>query len=77
MLGVIPLEYHELVWLQKTRVRWLLCGVVRVIIGSAILIELRLVTDKHRDIAYTALAERRAVKMKTVRSGLYLMDAAV
>ena len=60
-------EFHEDPWHQKTRVPELLCGTVSMILRLAILIKLRLVTDRqtekqsdrrtddHRAIAYTAL----------------------
>ena len=38
-----------------------LCGTVNVILSLAVLVEHRLVTDGHRAIAYTGLAQRRVV----------------
>jgi len=46
--GVIPVEFRGDLWRQKTRVPGLSCGVVFVILCFAILVELRLVTDRHR-----------------------------
>jgi len=43
--GAIPLETHQGVWYKQTRVPVLRCGVICVIISSAAVIELRLVTD--------------------------------
>ena len=40
-----PVEYRGDLWLQKTRVPGLSCGVVYVILCLAALVELRLVTD--------------------------------
>jgi len=44
--GVTPVEFRGDLWLQKTRVPGLLCGVVCVILRLAVLVELRLVTDR-------------------------------
>ena len=44
-MGVIPVEFRGDLWLQKTRIRGLSCGVVCVILRLAVLVELRLVTD--------------------------------
>ena len=56
-------------WHQKTRVPGLSCGVVCVILRLAVLVELRLVTDRqtdgHRSMASTADAQHRAVKNST------------
>ena len=46
--GVIPVEFRGDLWLQKTRVPGLSCGVVCVILRFAVLVEHRLVTDGHR-----------------------------
>ena len=43
--GVIPVEFRGDLWHQKTR---LSCGVVCVILRLAVLVELRLVTDRDR-----------------------------
>ena len=40
-----PVEFGGDLWLQKTRVPGLSCGVVCVILRLAVLVELRLVTD--------------------------------
>ena len=47
-LGVTPFEFRKDFWSQKTRVPGLSCGVVCVI-HLAVLVELRLVTDRHTD----------------------------
>jgi len=56
---VIPVEVRGDLWHQKTRVPGLSCGVVCVILCLAVLVELRLVTDRrternrHRAMAST------------------------
>jgi len=45
---VTPVEFRGDLWHQKTRVPGLSCGVVCVIVRLAVLVELRLVTDRHR-----------------------------
>ena len=40
-----PVEFRGDLWLQKTRVPGLSCGVVCVILRFAVLVELRLVTN--------------------------------
>jgi len=45
-LGVTPVEFRGDLWHQKTRFPELSCGVVCVILRLAILVELRLVTDR-------------------------------
>jgi len=47
--GVTPVELRGHLWLEKTRVPGLSCGVVCVIHCLAVLVELRLVTDGQRD----------------------------
>ena len=47
-LGVTPVEFRGDIWLQKTRLHGLSCGVVCVIVCLAVLVELRLVTDTGR-----------------------------
>ena len=44
-----PVEFRGDLWLQKTRVRGLSCGVVCVILRLAVLVEHRLVTDRQTD----------------------------
>jgi len=46
---VTPVEFRGDLWLQKTRVPGLSCGVVCVILRLAVLVELRLVTDGRTD----------------------------
>ena len=61
-MGVTPVEFRGDLWHQKTRVPELSCGVVCVILRLAVLVELRLVTDRqtdtdtdrHRPMAITA-----------------------
>jgi len=43
-----PVEFRGDLWRQKTRVPGLSSGVVCVILRLAVLVELRLVTDRHR-----------------------------
>jgi len=43
---VTPVEFRGDLWRQKTRVPGLSCGVVCVILRLAVLVELRLVTDR-------------------------------
>jgi len=47
--GVIPVEFRGDLWHPKTRVPVLSCGVVCVILRLAVLVELRLVTDRRTD----------------------------
>jgi len=51
---VTPVEFRGDLWHQKTRVPGLSCGVVCVILRLVVLVELRLVTDRHRAMASTA-----------------------
>ena len=44
-----PVEFRGDLWRQKTRVPGLSCGFVCVILRSAVLVELRLVTDRQTD----------------------------
>ena len=46
--GVTPVEFRGYLWHQKTRVTGLSRGVVYVILLLAVLVELRLVTDRHK-----------------------------
>ena len=55
-------KFRQGFWHQKTRVRRLSCGVVFVIVCSAVLTQYWRVTDRHMTTANTALAQRRAVK---------------
>jgi len=48
-LGVTPVEFRGYLWLQKTRVPGLSCGVVCVILRLAVLVDLRLDTDRQTD----------------------------
>jgi len=44
-----PVEFRGDLWLQKTRLPGLWCGVVCVILRLTVLVELRLVTDRGTD----------------------------
>ena len=46
---VTPVEFRRDLWYQKTRIPGLSCGVVWVILRLAVLVELRLVTDRQTD----------------------------
>jgi len=46
---VTPVEFRGDLWLKKTRVPGLSCGVVFVILRLAVLVEHRLVTDRQAD----------------------------
>ena len=66
--GAIWLEFCPDFWHQKTRVPGLSYGIVSVILGLPIFVELRLVTDRretdgHAMTAYTALALHCTVKI--------------
>ena len=54
--GMTLVEFRGDLWHQKTRVPWLSCGVVCVILRLAVLVEHRLGTDTHRPMASTAHA---------------------
>jgi len=62
---VTPVEFRGDLWHQKTRVPGLSCGVVCVILSIAVLVEHRLVTDRHRHrpMASTADPKHSAVKI--------------
>jgi len=47
--GMTPVEFRGDLWLQKTRVSVLSCGVVCVILRLTVLVEHRLVTDRQTD----------------------------
>ena len=47
--GVTPVEFRGDLWRQKTTVPGLSCGVIYVILRLAVLVELRLVTDRQTD----------------------------
>jgi len=44
-----PVELRGGLWRQKTRVPGISCGVIYVILRLAVLVELRLVTDRQTD----------------------------
>ena len=66
-LGLIPSEFHQYLWQQKTKVPGLFCDVICVILYLTTLVRYRLVTDGRTDRwtdtgpshNYTALAKRR------------------
>ena len=47
--GATPVEFRGDLWHQKTRVPGVSCGVVYVILRLAVLVQLRLVTDRQTD----------------------------
>ena len=47
--GMTPVEFRGDLWRQETRVPWLSCGVICVILRLAFLVEYRLVTDRRTD----------------------------
>ena len=47
--GVTPVEFRGNLWFQKTRLPGLSCDVVCVILRLAVLVQLRLVTDRQTD----------------------------
>jgi len=79
-IGGDPVPISKNFWHQITRVHWLSCGVVCVIIHLAVLVEHRLVTDthrhtdtdRHRAMAYTAESIARAVKTGDHSTSSYL-----
>jgi len=84
-------EFRGDLWQQKTRLPELSCGVVCVILLLAVLVELRLVTDRqtdtdtdrqtdkhrHRPMASTAHALQRAVKIITDISNVHLVQTNI
>jgi len=58
---MIPLEFRRDFWLQRTRVPWLSYSDVCVILDFAVLVELRVVTDRqtHDDSIYCAIIASR------------------
>ena len=75
--GMTPIEFRGDLWRQKTRVPGLSCGVVCVVLCLAVLVELRLVTDRrtdtdtdgHRPMASTADAQHREVRNSATADG--------
>jgi len=64
---VTPVEFRRDLWQQKTRLPGLSCSVVCVILRLAVLVELRLVTDRRMDtVPCMASTADRAVKMGQV-----------
>jgi len=71
-LVVTPLKFRRDLWHQQTRVLVLSYSVIRVILGSAVLVEIRLVTDRrtdrwtdgrtHDDSTYCAIIASRGKK---------------
>ena len=59
-LGVMSSEFLQYFWHRKTRVPGLSYGVVSVILGLAIFVQLRLVTDgQTHDDTYSVIGEVR------------------
>jgi len=56
-VGVTPVEFRGDLWRQKTSVPGLSCGVVCVILCLAVLVELRLVTDRRTNKAMASTAD--------------------
>ena len=54
-LEVTPVEFHQELWHQKTRMPVLAYSTVCMILRLAVLVELRFMTDRHRAIADAAL----------------------
>ena len=48
-LGVMSFEFRQDFWHQKTKVLGVSCGVLNVVLGLAIFVQLRLVTDVRTD----------------------------
>ena len=73
---MIPFEFRNELWCQKTRVKALSCGVICVILRLAVLIQYRSVTDthththtdRHTTTAYTAFSKAsRGKNVKEVK----------
>ena len=62
---MIPVEFCGDLWHQKTRVPEPSCRFVYVILRLAVLVELRLVTDRHKPMASTAHVYHRAVTTRS------------
>ena len=58
-----PVEFRGDLWIQKTRVPGLSCGVVWVILRLAVLVEHRLVTDGQTD-GHGAMAYRGCIALR-------------
>ena len=65
LLGVMSLEFRRDFWHRKTRVPELSYGVVNVILGLAIFVQLRLVTDRRTD----RRTDRHTMTANTVLAG--------
>ena len=78
---MITVEFRGDLWIQKTRAPDLSCGVVCVVLRLAVLVDLRLVTerqtDRHRAMASTADAHHRAVTilLGRIAASPHRMDA--
>jgi len=80
-LGLTPFQFCRDLRHQESRVPGLSCGVVCVILRSAVLVEHRFVTDRETGtrLRYILRAWRRAVKiaMKTYRFMLYCLGTSL
>ena len=61
---MIPFEFRNELWYQKTRVKGLSCGVICVILRLAVLIQYRSVTDRHRTMS-SDLVSRKSNDLST------------
>ena len=64
-LGVISWEFRQDFWHRKTRVSGLSYGVVSLILGLAIFVQLRLVTDRQTDGRTDGRTERHTMTANT------------
>ena len=67
-LGMIWLEFHGDFWHQKARVPGLSHGVVIVILGLAVFVQLRLVTDRQTDGQTDRRTDRHTMTANTART---------
>jgi len=69
-----PVEFRGDLWRRKTRLPGLSCDVVRVILRLAVLVELRLVTDRQTDtgpwLVYRGCIASRGKKVKVAHTRL-------
>jgi len=60
---VTPVEFRGDLWHQKSRVPGVTCGVVCVILRLAVLVELRLVTDRQTQRAVMSISEEMLLEL--------------